>query len=64
MTPFEIIIIVSIYLFFYGYIMSVFMKEENIWLKVLLAIVSFVLALYVPAVIGSKVFEKLNNKKS
>lgn len=62
MTPFEIIILSLIYLFCYGYAIAMFDKEENIWLKILLIIVSFALALYVPLFIGSAVFKKLNNR--
>lgn len=35
MTTFEIIIISLIYLFCYGYTVSMFIKEENVWLRVL-----------------------------
>ncbi len=62
MTPFEFIIIILIYLFFYGYTIAGFIKEENIWLRTFLVIISFVLALYTPLFIGAEVFEKLNNK--
>jgi len=64
MTPFEIIIIGFIYLFCCGYTMSMFFKEENIWLRTILVIVSFVLALYAPLFMGGAIYEKLNNKKS
>lgn len=64
MTPFEIIIIVLIYLFCYGYTMSMFIKEENVWLRTFLVIVSPVLALYAPLYIGGAIYEKLNNNKS
>ena len=63
MTPFEIIIICLIYLFCYGYTTAMFIKEENIWLRIFLVIASFALALYAPLFIGGAVFEKLNNKK-
>ena len=62
MTPFEIIIISLIYLFCYGYTIAIFIKEENVWLRLFLVIVSSVLALYAPFIIGGAVFEKLNNK--
>ena len=64
MTPFEIIIISFIYLFCYGYTMSMFIKEENIWLRIFLVIISFGLALYAPLFIGGAIYEKLNNKNS
>ena len=64
MTHFEIIIIVLIYLFCYGYTMSMFIKEENVWLRTYLVIVSLVLALYAPLYIGGAIYEKLNNNKS
>ena len=63
MTTFEIIILAIIYLFCYGYILSMFIKEENTWLRILLTIVSFALALYAPLLIGGAVFEKLNDKR-
>lgn len=63
MTLFEIIIIGFIYLFCYGYIVAMFIKEENIWLRIFLVIASLVLALYVPLFIGGAVSEKLNNRK-
>lgn len=64
MTTFEIIIIGFIYLFCYGYTIAMFIKEENVWLRVFLVIISFVLVLYIPLHIGGAVFEKLNNNKS
>lgn len=63
MTTFEIIILAIIYLFCYGYILSMFIKEEKTWLRIFLAIVSFALALYAPLLIGGAVFEKLNDKR-
>ena len=62
MTPFEIIILSLIYLFFYGYTIAMFIKEENVWLRLFLVIMSSMLALYAPFVMGGAVFEKLNNK--
>lgn len=63
MTFFEIIIISLIYLFCYGYTVSMHIKEENVWLRTFLVIASFALALYAPLFIGGAVFEKLNNKE-
>ena len=63
MTHFEIIIIGFIYLFCCGYTIAMFIKEENVWLRIFLVIVSFALALYAPLFIGAAIFEKLNNKK-
>ena len=63
MTPFEIIILSLIYLFCLGYTMSMFIKEENIWLRIFLVIISFAIALYAPLFIGGAIYEKLNNKK-
>ena len=62
MTPFEIIIITLIYLFCLGYTISIFIKEENIWLRIFLVLVSLVLALYTPLFIGGAIYEKLNNR--
>jgi hypothetical protein len=39
-----------------------FIKEENIWLRIFFTIASFVLAIYAPLYIGSAIYEKLNNK--
>jgi len=64
MTPFEVIIISLIYLFCYGYILAMFIKEENVWLRIFLSIACFALALYAPLLIGGKIFEKLNSKKN
>ena len=64
MTHFEIIIIVLIYLFCYGYTTAMFIKEENVWLRTFLVIVSPVSALYAPLFIGGGIYEKLNNKNS
>ena len=63
MTSFEIIIITLIYLFCLGYTIAIFIKEENIWLRIFLVIISFALALYAPFFIGDDLFEKLNDKK-
>lgn len=59
MTDFEIIIIALIYLFCYGYTLSIFIKEENFWFRIFLVIVSFVLAIYAPILIGGAICEKL-----
>ena len=64
MTPFEIIIIGLIYLFCYGYVLAMFIKEKNTILRIFLVIVSFALALYAPLIIGGAVFDKLNNRNS
>ena len=65
MTTFEIIILILIYLFCYGYTIAMFIKEENVWLRIFLVIASLILALcYAPFLIGGAVFEKLNNKNS
>lgn len=61
MTLFEITIISFIYLFCYGYTLSIFIKEEKTWFRILMAIVSFALALYAPLFIGGAVYEKLKN---
>ena len=60
MTTFEIIILVIIYMFCYGYITALFKKEENIWLITFLAIVSLVLAVYAPLLFGRMLYDKLN----
>ena len=62
MTSFEIIIIGLIYMFCYGYTLTAFIKEENLWFRILFAIVSFAIAIYAALFIGGAVFEKLTNK--
>jgi len=61
MTAFEIIILSLTYLFYYGYILAMFSKEKNVWLRIFFVIVSFALALYAPLFIGAALFKKLNN---
>lgn len=62
MTPFEIIIISLIYLFCLSYTIAIFIKEENIWLRIFFVIISFAIALYAPLFIGGAIYEKLNNR--
>lgn len=64
MTLFEILIIGCIYLFCYGYALAMFIKEKDIWLVIVWMIASLGVAFYVPVLIGSKVFEKLNDKRA
>ena len=61
MTPFETIILIVIYMFCYGFTLSMFIKEEHLWLRIFLAIMSLFLAIYAPLTIGAMLFEKLNN---
>lgn len=61
MTPFEIIILVLIYCFCYGYANNLMhMKNENFEDGVLRVIWSFIVAIYVPLIIGYNVANKLN----
>lgn len=62
MTHFETIILPLIYLFCYGYTLAMFVKEENIWFRCFLAVMSLAFALYAPIFIGGALYEKLNNK--
>ena len=64
MTHFEIIILILIYLFCYGYTLAMFIKEKNVWLRIFLAFASFVLAVYAPILLGGAIYEKLNNENS
>lgn len=61
MTHFETIILILIYLFCYGYTLAMFIKEENIWLRIFLAIGSLILAINAPILLGGAIYEKLNN---
>lgn len=61
MTTFEIIILVLIYLFCYGYTLAGFIKEENAGLRIFSAVASIILAVNAPILIGGALYEKLNN---
>jgi hypothetical protein len=60
MTTFEIIILAIIYMICYGYTLAIVIKEENVWIRILLAIVSLTLAIYAPLMIGGMLYDKLN----
>lgn len=60
MTTFEIIILAIIYMICYGFTLALFIKEENVWLRTIMAIVSLGLAIYAPLMIGGMLYEKLN----
>lgn len=62
MTLFEIIILIIIYSVCYGYTLAMCVKEENVWFRILLAILSFVFAIYAPLQIGVMLYEKLEIK--
>jgi hypothetical protein len=62
MTPFEIIVLAVIYMFCYGFVLAIWIKEENVWFRIFLAIVSLVLAIYAPIMIGGMLYEKLNGE--
>jgi len=62
MTPFEIIILNIIYMVCYGYTLAMFIKKENVWLRIFFAIGSLVLAFYAPIMIGGMLFEKLKEE--
>ena len=59
MTSFEIIILSIIYMICYGFIMASFIKEENVWIRILGAIVSLVFVVYAPLMIGGMLYNKL-----
>ena len=61
MTTFEIIILAIIYMICYGFTLALFIKEENVWLRTIMAIVSLGLAIYAPLMIGGMLYNKLNN---
>ena len=62
MTPFEIIILTIIYLVCCGYMAEMFSKEENVWLRALLVILSLVFAIYAPLMFGGMLFEKMKGE--
>jgi hypothetical protein len=59
MTPFETIILIIIYMICYGFTSAIFIKEENMWLRIFLAIISLGLAVYAPLIVGGMLYEKL-----
>lgn len=62
MTHFEVIILIIIYLVCYGYTLSMFIKEENVWLRIFFAIVSLAVAFCAPLLFGGMLYEKLKEK--
>ena len=59
MTPFETIILIIIYMICYGFVLSIFIKEKNVWLRIIFAIMSLFLVFYAPLIIGEMLYEKL-----
>ena len=62
MTPFEIIVFIIIYMVCYGFVLAMFIKESNVWVRLLGVIVSLALAIYAPLMIGEMLYEKLKGK--
>ena len=63
MTQFEIIVLSIIYLICYGFTIAMFIKENNVWLRLLFAIISLALALfYAPLTFGGMLYNKLEEK--
>ena len=62
MAQFEIIVLSIIYLICYGFTIAMFVKEKNVWLRLLFIIVSLVFAFSAPITIGGMLYEKLKNK--
>lgn len=60
MTTFEIIILIIIHMICYGFMVGTFLKEENVWLRILGAIVSLVLAVFAPLIFGGMLYDKFN----
>lgn len=48
MTVFEIIILTIIYLVCYGCVISMFIKNENIFIRIFLAIIILALSIFAP----------------
>jgi hypothetical protein len=62
MTPFEIIVLVLIYLFCYGYALEMLkLSNEGCADVVFHVIGSCIIAFYVPIIIGAEIANKLNN---
>lgn len=62
MTTFEIIILIIIYMTCYGYALAIIMKEENVWLRILLVIFALVYSFYVPLIFGGMLYEKMEGE--
>ena len=62
MAQFEIIVLSIIYLICYGFTIAMFVKEKNVWLRLLFIIVSLAFAFSAPITIGGMLYEKLKNK--
>ncbi len=63
MTQFEIIILIIIYMFCYGFTIAPLVKEDNVWLRLYLVIISLAIAICAPITIGGMLYEKLKEKK-
>jgi hypothetical protein len=62
MTAFEIIILVLIYFFCYGYALEILeMDNESIKDKIWRLTASFILAFFVPIIIGVRIANKSND---
>lgn len=59
MTPFEIIILIVIYMVCYGYTLAMFIKEKNVWFRILYTIMSLVLVVNAPIIFGGMLYEKM-----
>lgn len=62
MTPFEIIILCIIYLFCYGFMLSMCIKDEHIWFRVLWAIMCFLFAIHAPIIMGGMLYDKIKGE--
>ena len=62
MTQFEILILIIIYMFCYGFTVAPCLKEDNVWLRLYFVITSLALAIYAPIIIGGMLYEKLEEK--
>lgn len=62
MTQFEILILIIIYMFCYGFTVAPFLKEDNVWIRLYFVIMSLVMAIPAPLIIGGMLYEKLKEK--
>ena len=63
MTPFEIIILIIIYMICYGFVLEIFLEEEkDMCTRILFSIVSLALAFYAPLTIGKMLYNKLKGE--
>jgi hypothetical protein len=49
-------------MFCYGFTVAPFLKEDNLWIRLYFVIMSLVMAIPAPLIIGGMLYEKLKEK--